>query len=463
MNEFNIGTDIDRHWYLGRSGDLALVRYGDNLAQAVYNRLTCTEDELGWCYYKYGGDIYKFIGLPNTDLNRTQLAKTIRKIIMKDPRFADANVKVVDWTPWIIGVHITADVTGEYENFDEYFIFGNDHALTMGHNGLSNPGWRDTYITSRCRYYGIPGRKVLLHAHVLQMETDEPVPIGNVSVYIGDRIISNENVVDSPYGYEHNVISSVEIQQSMDFEPGTVTIPITVPKYLEYGKHPLTLRYDGIKGYNSCTYQTNIHIVDRFDTHLKLDKDKYMVGVYGSKSTEVNATVLDANGLYVHHQSAAANYDDELTRRADRGEIRYTIDDTNGRVNTRMKMISSEQSALGQLKSIDFRVVDEYGRLVDLGGENSVVTLSTVNIDAFLQVTGNLPSVVFTSSVMLVNGYRYRLEDEYGNLIDIVRYNEAEHTLMSDTKNGSNETVIVREDSNAKKINGVIKVTSGVN
>ena len=82
INEKIVGTDIDVNWTLNPEGDISLVYGSDNLAQAIYLRLTCYLDNLDYCYSIYGSTLKDWFGKNQNPYTRKTLIDEIKQRIM---------------------------------------------------------------------------------------------------------------------------------------------------------------------------------------------------------------------------------------------------------------------------------------------------------------------------------------------------------------------------------------------
>ena len=87
-----LGTDFKDTWNF-IDGDLEIVTDVENLEQACTNRLNTDSEFYQWCYYQYGGDLFKVIGMINNDHALEYLRIEIESILMQDPRIREVNVE----------------------------------------------------------------------------------------------------------------------------------------------------------------------------------------------------------------------------------------------------------------------------------------------------------------------------------------------------------------------------------
>lgn len=449
MDRTNLGVDVDQAWIMDGEGDIVLVKYEENVTQAVYNRITCTMGALDWIYKDYGSYVKEYIGKPNTAPRRESLKTEIQKRINRDPRLFDADVTIVAYTPKYIGLKITGKLDGSHENFEEYLIFGEEDGY-KSYLLHRVEGYDDTFIRSRAEgYAALPGDRLVVHAHVYSKQTNDLVPIGKVNLRVGN------------YG----IGQAVEIQQSWGLEPGTVTIAFNVPRFFGYGLHYLEFRYSGAPGYNPCTKEVPLYVVPYMPTKTKhlhklgtnytdrndrLYMDVYELGKYGSQKywtktpdqlekdglpeTRGVVGVEDWNGIPVGYGDKRSNA---------HGKVKLTmIKKISDKVRTTIRMKEDDESfTLKQPYLIeDCVVTDEYKRPVISGKVNIYLDVGSRVIKA-----SSDPSTLSFTAPSLEQGVVYQLQDHNGNLVDnimIDESNDEETTLVSVNEQGTDVIVI---------------------
>lgn len=294
--EYELGTDIDRHWILNSEGDIQTISGKDNLRQAIYNRITCYFDNLAWCYTNYGSYVKDWFGRVNDEYHRNTLTHEIEVRVQEDLRIAEVTCTIKDYSPYYIGVLINGVVVEDSSEFSEYYIFADGTHDTIVDN--YNETFHETHIvTGGVGYYSTYGNVVRVHCHVLD-ERNKRVPIGNVSLWFGGHFID-----------------SLEIEQSGDDEPGSVTFNVPTPLYMNYGKHELKFRYQGKFGYNPCEYTTYITILEKLPTTTMIEdeNDMYVVNNIDNESERnVNVDVKDVNLQHVNMGVVNASIDDSI-------------------------------------------------------------------------------------------------------------------------------------------------------
>lgn len=252
--EHEIGTDINRHWILDTEGRIQTVTGHEDIKQAIYNRLTCYLGNLNWAYKNYGSTTKDWLGKIQNPYNRSTLVQEISSRVLQDPRITECKAQVVDWDAWGIGVKITGKITYDSSYFEEYYIFTTKNETTK--IDTYNMTFHDTYILTRGRgYYSTPDNTLRIHTHVLT-EEDKRVPIGNVSIWIGQQYIQ-----------------TLEILQSGTEEPGSLTFEIVIPHYIEKGEHYMYIKYHGANGYNPSEYKCQLIILDKLPTTTMIDAE----------------------------------------------------------------------------------------------------------------------------------------------------------------------------------------------
>ncbi|WP_455644818.1 hypothetical protein [Methanosphaera sp.] len=291
--EYELGTDVNRNWILTPEGDLQLIAGKDNLVQAIYNRLTCYFNNLQWAYEDYGSYVKDWLGKNNDEYQRSTLIKEVKNRVQEDMRIAEVEVKLVNYTAWMIGLQVKGTVVEDSTSFEEYYIFSNEQHNILTEN--YDETFHDTHIVTRgVGYYSTYGNVVKVHCHVLD-ENDKRVPVGNVSLWFGGHYVD-----------------SIEIEQSGASEPGSVTFNVPTPLYMAYGKHELKFRYQGIYGYNPCEYRSFITILEKLPTSTSIDETRTMINSTDRTSDELNIQVQDVNTEPLNMGVANASIDDAI-------------------------------------------------------------------------------------------------------------------------------------------------------
>ncbi|MCM0757340.1 hypothetical protein M7775_02000 [Sporomusa sphaeroides DSM 2875] len=100
MSDEQLGTDIafNKDFNTVPTGDTTTVTGRTCLGQDLVNRMTTPLGDL-WCHQKYGFDIYKYVQLENTEINRLSFVQDIAINLEKDPRVVpgSATATILSW------------------------------------------------------------------------------------------------------------------------------------------------------------------------------------------------------------------------------------------------------------------------------------------------------------------------------------------------------------------------------
>ena len=102
-----LGIDIKDTWSFV-DGDLEIVTGIENLEQACTNRLNTNEEFYNWCYEKYGGNLFKVIGMINNDKALEYLRIEIENILKQDPRIREVQATCYKNDP--ISIYAEVDI-----------------------------------------------------------------------------------------------------------------------------------------------------------------------------------------------------------------------------------------------------------------------------------------------------------------------------------------------------------------
>lgn len=91
INVSVFGCDFKSSWSFS-NGDLELVSDSVNMGQAIVNRLNTDLDFYNWCYTRYGGDLFRVLGMKNNNKSLEYLQIEIKYILQQDPRIRDLTV-----------------------------------------------------------------------------------------------------------------------------------------------------------------------------------------------------------------------------------------------------------------------------------------------------------------------------------------------------------------------------------
>lgn len=89
------------------NGDLQLVEYDENIAQAIGNRLNTMQDSLDLFYEDYGSVLLKFLGWRNTQNTLKFVKLEVDNVLGKDPRIEEFSTSVEYVASDRIRIHIT--------------------------------------------------------------------------------------------------------------------------------------------------------------------------------------------------------------------------------------------------------------------------------------------------------------------------------------------------------------------
>ena len=293
VNEEIVGTDVDLNWVLNSEGDLSTVKGGDNLSQAIYLRLTAYFDTaqrkyaMDWAYTNYGSSTKDWLGKNQNLYTQNTLLDEIKRTVIKDPRIDDAEIRIVDWNSYSIGISILAYIV-DGTTFQEYFIFSD---LPKKNENINDPEWKNTWIDTRNDYYAKQGEYVTVQCYVRDKQ-NFIVPIGEVSLSIGGYHIDME---ENPQ----------EVAQSGTPSPGLCTFKFRIPPFIKLGTHKLKFKYKGIRGYNNCEGETELHILKKLPTYMEYKYPDVNQKWYYSNDyddfTDPIVHVYDANRYDVDH------------------------------------------------------------------------------------------------------------------------------------------------------------------
>ena len=93
MVAYNYGVDLHNNLTFV-NGDLQLVEYEENIAQAIGNRLNTMHDSLDLFYDDYGSVLYRFLGWRNTENTLRFVKLEVDNALSQDPRLTDFSTSV---------------------------------------------------------------------------------------------------------------------------------------------------------------------------------------------------------------------------------------------------------------------------------------------------------------------------------------------------------------------------------
>lgn len=111
----DLGTDISSDWTFNESGDLNLVTGGDNIAQALINRLTCDLGSLDLYYSNYGSLLREFFSWKSWQNPLDFIRIEVENRLKEETRIDSYSVecKYGDNREIIVIVNVTADGSNE--------------------------------------------------------------------------------------------------------------------------------------------------------------------------------------------------------------------------------------------------------------------------------------------------------------------------------------------------------------
>ena len=104
-------------------GDLNLVKYEENICQAIQNRLSTIKDALGLFYYNYGGFFILFPGWKKDDETLSLMKIELESLLKQDEKIGDfeTNLSYTEKGDVVINIVLK---DGEDTSLD--FIMSND-------------------------------------------------------------------------------------------------------------------------------------------------------------------------------------------------------------------------------------------------------------------------------------------------------------------------------------------------
>lgn len=106
MSDEHLGVDMEVNLTTAATGDVELVQGRKCLAQDVCDRLTTPRGDL-WCHQEWGLDIYRFLHLEDTALNRMDLEQAVEEEVQNDPRVDTVQAEVASWDGRKITVQVS--------------------------------------------------------------------------------------------------------------------------------------------------------------------------------------------------------------------------------------------------------------------------------------------------------------------------------------------------------------------
>lgn len=90
--DYEYGVDLDASLSFNSDGDLVLVKFKDNLCQAVSNRLNTVKDSLDLFYNDYGSVLLYFCGWKRKQSTLDFIRVELETCLKQDPRINDFTI-----------------------------------------------------------------------------------------------------------------------------------------------------------------------------------------------------------------------------------------------------------------------------------------------------------------------------------------------------------------------------------
>lgn len=119
---YSMGVDIKRTWNF-KNGDLELVKYDENIGQAVINRLSCLLNSLDIFYDEYGSLIHDYLGEKNVKSTREYIRLEIEKRLLRDPRLKNVDCTVDSFNNHTVKGHLTLTFLND-DVYEDNFVLG---------------------------------------------------------------------------------------------------------------------------------------------------------------------------------------------------------------------------------------------------------------------------------------------------------------------------------------------------
>ena len=126
---YECGVDIDSSFTF-KDGDLVLAEYGDNLVQAIANRLNTDLDELELFYEEYGSILPTFLGWKATDKTIHYMQTEIATVLSKESRLSSFKVDVQYEGEGLIKINLVLYTTSS-EIIESNLVLGADGIIEV--------------------------------------------------------------------------------------------------------------------------------------------------------------------------------------------------------------------------------------------------------------------------------------------------------------------------------------------
>lgn len=124
---YDFGVEVHSDWKI-IDGDLKLVSYDDNLAQAIRNRLNTNLDELSLFYEDYGTVLNGFFGWKTNEETLSFIKLEVNNCLKNDFRLNNFNSEVKYNGNGVLEIRISVNYQGIVKNFD--YILNDDGLLS---------------------------------------------------------------------------------------------------------------------------------------------------------------------------------------------------------------------------------------------------------------------------------------------------------------------------------------------
>lgn len=102
---YDLGVDL-HHDFVFEDGDIKLIKYDDNLIQAIVNRLNTDLDELDLFYYEYGSILRTYMGWQVIDETISFIESEIETVLRSEPRLIRWEYEVGYSGDGVINAHL---------------------------------------------------------------------------------------------------------------------------------------------------------------------------------------------------------------------------------------------------------------------------------------------------------------------------------------------------------------------
>lgn len=334
MDNSIYGVDINRNWVL-RNNDILLVDGEENLRQAIFNRLTCAFDDLGYFYDKYGSKLYTYFGNHLHPSVLQEIANEVIKSLRDEPRLFKTECNVARVGQNTVAIHVKGIVDANMP-FNYNFVFD------VETNNLEKIGYRTTQMRLHiglwdCKHQESvtklrKGEPIYIYCRVLN-QYGNPVPIGWVDFWIGNQ-------------YRH-----------VEVEDGYANLTFTFPENWRNGEYTIEANYHGLGTFMDNSTYLGITLDDKWETSTEFRHENN----YGLPYTEVMfpTRVEDIRGFDVVNGDVVyyLQYDYKLGTILDAENI-YSLIPTKGRAVWSRATVYDEWGNFAKCGCINFYLND---------------------------------------------------------------------------------------------------------